>query len=290
MSSILKWCQFKKITFEDFNHTCELLLTSRMLQFILIEDICLQEILSKRLTLHNYVELMYLSDALCLIDLYRQSKSMALWEFRHIKMLPEFLNLNLEKIIDYLSQDGLNTKSENDVFEAIITWVQGDPTTREQHIPELTKRIRFKDIISSDVRSMLYYYEISENEEMTKIMNCIADLKENYKIDPDQKLFIDQIDSNIQLDSSSPCNICNGNCCSSKKYTCYSVYTAISLMKKKSRSIPVSPCFVGYHENIPSFLWLKNCLLPPIVLTPIPSSRRPKESAPIGPRSINIGK
>lgn len=285
MGPILRWCQFKNIIFKGFTHICSLLLTSRMLQFLEIEDKCLREIFSKWLNNHNYVELMYLSDALHLIELHRQSKSMALWEFCNIKKLPEFLNLNYKKILDYLSNDGLNIKSEIDVFEALIAWVKADSSTREQYIPQLVKLIRFKDILVTDVHSM--YFEI-ENEEIKNILKCIANLKENDQLYSDQKIFINQMDSNKIIVPISPCDICN-NICSSKTFSCYTVYTAISLMNKKSRSIPVSPCFVGFHKNNPSFLWLKNSLLPPILITHIPS-RHVNNNAPIGPRSINIGK
>lgn len=55
---------------------------------------------------------------------------------------PEFLQLDVEQLGKLLSRDDLNVPSEQDVFHALMSWVQHDLTNREKYIVELLPLIR----------------------------------------------------------------------------------------------------------------------------------------------------
>lgn len=46
----------------------------------------------------------------------------------------EILNISKEDLVAYLSNDSLNTKAEELVYETVIKWIKQDPTSRVQVI------------------------------------------------------------------------------------------------------------------------------------------------------------
>lgn len=54
----------------------------------------------------------------------------------------EFYQLTPEQLSILLKSDDLNVPTEQDVFHALISWVQYDFATREKNIPELLGLIR----------------------------------------------------------------------------------------------------------------------------------------------------
>lgn len=54
----------------------------------------------------------------------------------------EFFQLSVEQLSNLLSSNDLNVPSEQDVFYALMSWVQHDQPNREKCIPELMALIR----------------------------------------------------------------------------------------------------------------------------------------------------
>lgn len=54
----------------------------------------------------------------------------------------EFFQLNPEQLAILLKSDDLNVPSEQDVFYALMEWVQYDQTNRERNFPALLALIR----------------------------------------------------------------------------------------------------------------------------------------------------
>lgn len=49
----------------------------------------------------------------------------------------EFLQLNVEQMVNLLNNDDLNVSSEEHIFQALMSWIQHDPVTRRQYIGQL---------------------------------------------------------------------------------------------------------------------------------------------------------
>lgn len=54
----------------------------------------------------------------------------------------EFYQLSAEQLSSLLKSDDLNVPSEQEVFNALMDWVQHDFSGREKHIPDLLALIR----------------------------------------------------------------------------------------------------------------------------------------------------
>lgn len=54
----------------------------------------------------------------------------------------EFLQLSVEQMSALMSSDDLNIVSEQQIFQALISWLQHDQVTRKQHVPRLLSFIK----------------------------------------------------------------------------------------------------------------------------------------------------
>lgn len=54
----------------------------------------------------------------------------------------EFFQLNSEQLSNLLKSEDLNVPSEQDVFYALMAWIQHDSSGRKKHIPELLALIK----------------------------------------------------------------------------------------------------------------------------------------------------
>ncbi|KAI1888673.1 hypothetical protein AGOR_G00187560 [Albula goreensis] len=74
--------------------------------------------------------------------LQEEAEDFVLSHFQEVVATPKFLDLALEKLLGYLSNDALSTPSELAVFRAAIAWLQADPG-RMALAPELMAAVRF---------------------------------------------------------------------------------------------------------------------------------------------------
>lgn len=62
--------------------------------------------------------------------------------FMQVSRNQEFFQLSCEQLSNLLKSDDLNVPTEQEVFHALMSWVQNDSVNREKHIPELLALIR----------------------------------------------------------------------------------------------------------------------------------------------------
>jgi hypothetical protein len=77
-------------------------------------------------------------------DLYKSARSFTLKNFLSVKEADEFLELSLEMLIDLIVDDDLVVDSEEDVFYAVMKWVEFDPETRGEELPNLLQSVRLE--------------------------------------------------------------------------------------------------------------------------------------------------
>ena len=66
----------------------------------------------------------------------------ALKNFRQVITHCEFLDLTPKEMIDYLGDDNVNLRSEEEAFEALLKWVQHDVDERRTYMAEALRCIR----------------------------------------------------------------------------------------------------------------------------------------------------
>uniref|UniRef100_A0ACB8GDG9 Kelch-like protein 29 n=1 Tax=Sphaerodactylus townsendi TaxID=933632 RepID=A0ACB8GDG9_9SAUR len=65
-------------------------------------------------------------------ELYNMAKAYALQIFPEVATQEEILNISKDDFISYMSNDSLNTKTEELVYETVIKWIKKDAALRAQ--------------------------------------------------------------------------------------------------------------------------------------------------------------
>jgi len=83
----------------------------------------------------------------------------------------DFLSLGFEQVKDLMSQDELQISEEEEVYEAIITWVRHDLVSRECFLPDLLKCLRLFSMSKYSLRMILDKEElVTKNPVCTSIL------------------------------------------------------------------------------------------------------------------------
>ncbi|XP_056420297.1 kelch-like protein 29 isoform X3 [Hyla sarda] len=126
--------------------------------------------LEKQLTANNCLGILAMAEAMQCVELYNMAKAYALQNFPEVANQEEILNISREDFVSYISNDSLNTKAEELVYETVIRWIKKDPTSRAQHSAELLAVVRLPFIHPS------YLLNIVDNEELIKSSEACRDL------------------------------------------------------------------------------------------------------------------
>lgn len=86
----------------------------------------------KQLTANNCLGILAMAEAMQCVELYNMAKAYALQNFPEVANQEEILNISREDFVSYISNDSLNTKAEELVYETMIKWIKKDPANRAQ--------------------------------------------------------------------------------------------------------------------------------------------------------------
>lgn len=104
--------------------------------------------------------------------------------FEHVAKTEEFFSLSCDSVIDIISSDDLNVKSEATVFEAVIRWIDRDREERKHHLPQLLKSVRLPRL------SPQYLADVVAQEDLIKeSLPCrdLLDEARNYHLMPERR-------------------------------------------------------------------------------------------------------
>lgn len=73
-----------------------------------------------------------MAEAMQCVELYNMAKAYALQNFPEVANQDEILNISKDDFVSYTSNDSLNTKAEELVYETVLKWIKKDPTNRAQ--------------------------------------------------------------------------------------------------------------------------------------------------------------
>ncbi|XP_069689026.1 kelch-like protein 38 isoform X1 [Periplaneta americana] len=283
MAVLLQSVERKEVDILKSNDILSVLQASSMLQFESVQKICIDMIVHQWLTVSTCLQTMIIADELDLITLKHKAQAVALWEFAQVKDTDTFFELTIDYLEKYLRNNGLNTtEGKFEVFEAGLYWLQDRLSERKEHVRKILNCVRFVDISPSDIRSMLLYPVISEDEECAQILQCIICIKEETVFDvldsdvqTQTSTSSTRIDSEVLLEEENSwvpeqkkaeiCSLLN-NCCSVTKaastpeddrsvdvhscdhirFSSETFMNAKQLLSVSSRSLPVFPCVVGH--------------------------------------------
>lgn len=83
-----------------------------------------------------------------------------------VKESKEFTSLDVEDLMEILSDDELNVKNEETVFDAVVKWVDEDPMTRKIHLLDLLKCIRL-GTLSTDFVKIIQKWDLVQESQVS---------------------------------------------------------------------------------------------------------------------------
>ncbi|EDL77081.1 kelch-like 18 (Drosophila) (predicted), isoform CRA_b, partial [Rattus norvegicus] len=125
----------------DQQNVQSLLMGASFLQLQSIKDACCT-FLRERLHPKNCLGVRQFAETMMCAVLYDAANSFIHQHFVEVSLSEEFLALPLEDVLELLSRDELNVKSEEQVFEAALAWIRYDREQRGPCLPELLSNIR----------------------------------------------------------------------------------------------------------------------------------------------------
>uniref|UniRef100_A0A1A8GP30 Kelch-like 29 n=1 Tax=Nothobranchius korthausae TaxID=1143690 RepID=A0A1A8GP30_9TELE len=146
-----------------------LLEAANKFQFNTFCKVCVS-FLEKQLTAANCLGVLAMAEAMSCTELHNMAKAFALQNFPEVAGQEEILSVSKEDLVAYLSNDSLNTKAEELVYETVIKWIKQDPGSRVQNLSELLAVVRLPFIHPS------YLLNVVDNEELIKSSEACRDL------------------------------------------------------------------------------------------------------------------
>ncbi|XP_029984246.1 kelch-like protein 29 [Sphaeramia orbicularis] len=146
-----------------------LLEAANKFQFNTFCKVCVS-FLEKQLTAANCLGVLAMAEAMSCTELHNMAKAFALQNFPEVAGQEEILSVSKEDLVAYLSNDSLNTKAEELVYETVIKWIKQDANSRVQHLSELLAVVRLPFIHPS------YLLNVVDNEELIKSSEACRDL------------------------------------------------------------------------------------------------------------------
>lgn len=116
--------------------------TASMLQYAKLFEAC-SAYLQEQLNPHNCLSMIRVSEILHCKNLNKKAKAMALKCFPEVATSEDLKELCALELIDYLGDDELCGEEEQ-VFEALMTWVRHDLQARQGYIQDLFKKVRLQ--------------------------------------------------------------------------------------------------------------------------------------------------
>ena len=75
-------------------------------------------------------------------ELHKEARNFICTHFMSVVELEDFLNLSLEELEEWISSDELIVKGEEDVFQAIVKWLEGKECRERERFFELFRHVR----------------------------------------------------------------------------------------------------------------------------------------------------
>lgn len=140
MELLIDFCYTSHIIVEESN-VQTLLPAACLLQLVEIQEICC-EFLKRQLDPSNCLGIRAFADTHSCRDLLRIADKFTQHNFQEVVESEEFLLLPVSQLIDIISNDELNVRSEEQVYSAVMSWVKYNVSERRQHLSQVLQHVR----------------------------------------------------------------------------------------------------------------------------------------------------
>ena len=135
MDLLIEFCYSSCIVVEESN-VQTLLPAACLLQLVEIQDICC-EFLKRQLDPTNCLGIRAFADTHSCRELLKIADKFTQNNFQDVMESEEFLLLPFDQLIDIISSDELNVRSEEQVFNAVMSWLKYNVSDRRQYLSKV---------------------------------------------------------------------------------------------------------------------------------------------------------
>ena len=136
-----------------------------------------ERFLKLHLTIENSVFNYYFAEKYQCSGLKEKSCKMINENFRKVMETDDFLSLDENQVVNWVSSDDVIVKAEQDIFEGILQWVLHNRSEREENFPKLLQQVRLSSV------SHEYLFNELLNEELVKTnLDCVNFVMEYMKL------------------------------------------------------------------------------------------------------------
>ena len=136
-----------------------------------------EDFLKLHLTIENSVFNYYFAEKYQCCGLKEESRKMINENFRKVMETADFLSLDENQVVNWVSSDDVIVEAEQDIFKGIVRWVLHNRREREETFPKLLQQVRLS--------SVSHEYLVNEllNEELIKTnLDCVNFVMECVKL------------------------------------------------------------------------------------------------------------
>lgn len=144
MEILIEFAYTSHIIVEESNVQV-LLPAACLLHMTEIQDVCC-EFLKRQLDPSNCLGIRAFADTHSCQDLLLYADKFTQDRFQEVIESEEFLLLPVNQLIDIISSDELNVRSEEQVFNAITAWVKYNVAERRQHLAHVLQHVRLSQL------------------------------------------------------------------------------------------------------------------------------------------------
>ncbi|XP_045597657.1 kelch-like protein 38 isoform X2 [Procambarus clarkii] len=234
-----------------------LLQTAAMLQFISVQSACEQEILAS-LSCDTCLEVYYVTSSLGLTQIATAALTISVWNFSEIRNKPQFFQLSLCELIEYVSNPSLyhGPGGEWTVWEALLSWIQVNEAERSGHLLQLFQCVDFHSLTIDDISNMLFYNIVSDNNEAVQVLETIkkfkmSQLNQISDQSADGKLMEQEMDDCLdELGRLKKCDSDINNVQIETDSEQQNVQVIVKrILKRARRKLSQVPCVVGFKRS-----------------------------------------
>lgn len=140
VETLIEFCYTSQITVEESN-VQTLLPAACLLQITEVQDVCC-EFLKRQLDPSNCLGIRAFADTHACRGLLRAADRFTQLNFLDVVESEEFLLLPMKQLVEILSSDELNVRSEEQVYRAVMRWIHHNLSDRRLHLAYLMQHVR----------------------------------------------------------------------------------------------------------------------------------------------------
>lgn len=188
LEDLVNFCYTGRIEI-NVDNVQNLLSASSLLQLASVKQACV-EFLHSVLHPSNCLGIRSFADTYSCVDLVEAADVFAVKNFSEVARSEEFLTLSPEKVVEMISREELNVRTEEEVFEAISAWVRRDEDERKDFLPELLKNVRLALICPQYLCD-----NVSTDELIKSNLSCrdLVDEAKDYHLMPERRYKLQSI-------------------------------------------------------------------------------------------------